>query len=144
MFEETIIQFINVHRDDNSLQNIMETFNATNIKIEKFHKDKKKNMNRIEMLFEANENHHTIIVNKFMKVMEMMQFITSQINMDIVNILNQMTRIERIIDLQFKNEPQMITIQFESMKESNMNLLNEIKLKNKQNINNFNFDSLHN
>jgi hypothetical protein len=38
----------------------------------------------------------------------------------------------------------MITIQFESMKESNMNLLNEIKLRNKQNINNFNFDSLHN
>jgi hypothetical protein len=58
-------------------------------------------MNRIEMFFEANENHHPIIVNKFMKVMEMMQFITSQINMDIVNILNQMTQIERIIDLQF-------------------------------------------
>jgi hypothetical protein len=55
-------------------------------------------MNRIEILFEANENHHTIMVSKFMEVMEMLQYIINQSNLEKVNISKQMTRVENIIN----------------------------------------------
>jgi hypothetical protein len=78
------------------------------------------------------------MVNKFIETMEMLQFLSNQINLDNTNIFNQMSHIEEMMNTQCENVSQLMSTHIESMKQANTYLSNTINLTTEQTIQNIN------